>query len=148
MATVNFKKLDPSAKLPAYSGSSRSSGMDIFALHDFALQPGRMISIPTGIAMQCPEGYEGQVRPRSGLAKNHQLTVLNTPGTIDNDFRSEILVLLINHSPFPYYGKAGERVAQLVVKAIEFHDIVEVTEFVDNFVNDRGDRGFGSSGKF
>lgn len=147
MAIVNFKKLHEDAKIPAYTGSSRSSGMDLHSLHDFVLEPGRSLAIHTGVALQCPEGYEGQVRPRSGLAKNHQVTVINTPGTIDSDFRSEILVLLINHGAFPYYGKASERIAQLVVKAVEHHEIREVTEFVDNFENDRGDRGFGSSGK-
>ncbi len=148
MASVNFKKVHADAKIPAYTGSSRSSGMDLHALQDFVLEPGRSLAVSTGVAVQCPEGYEGQIRPRSGLAKNHQVTVLNTPGTVDADFRSQILVLLINHGAFPYYGKAGERIAQLVVKAVELHEIHEVTEFVDNFDNDRGDRGFGSSGKF
>lgn len=144
---VNFKKLHPAAIIPSYAGSARSSGLDLAALSEFMLESGRVLAVPTGIAMQCPEGYEAQVRPRSGLAKKYGVTVLNSPGTIDEDYRGEITVLLINHSNFPYYGKAGERIAQLVVKKIEYHTVAEVEEFVDNFENDRGERGFGSSGK-
>jgi len=147
MAIVNFKKLHSDAVLPYYAGSSRSSGLDLSALADFVILPGQVLGIPTGVAMQCPEGYEAQVRPRSGLAYKHRITIINSPGTIDEDFSGQILVLLINHGTFPYYGKAGDRIAQLVVKKIEYHTVVEVEEFVDNFENDRGERGFGSSGR-
>lgn len=147
MAHIKFKKLHNKAVLPAYTGSSHSSGLDLSALDSFTLEPGRSLAVPTGIAMQCPEGYEAQVRPRSGLAKNHSVTIINTPGTIDEDFRGQITVLLINHGTFPYFGKSGERIAQLVVKEIEYHTTEEVTEFIETYENDRGERGFGSSGK-
>lgn len=147
MANVNFKKTDPRGKIPAYVGSSRSSGMDVYSLEAFCLKPGESKRVRTGVAMQLPEGYEAQVRPRSGLADKYKVTVLNSPGTIDEDFRSEVNIILINHGSFPFFGQAEDRIAQLVVKKIEYHTISEVSEFVDNFENDRGERGFGSSGR-
>ena len=153
MATVKFKKVDPAAKLPTY-GNSKDSGMDIYALEPFEVRPGYVTKVRTGIAVQLPEGYEGQVRPRSGNASKLGITVLNAPGTIDEGYRGEIIVLLVKHTdlsnpPFPagvYKGEAGDRVAQLVVKEIEYHDIVEIEEF-DAPDTERGASGFGSTGR-
>lgn len=147
MANIKFKKLDKAAIIPAYTGSSRSAGLDLFSMEEVTLKPGCTHMVSTGIAVQLPEGYEGQVRPRSGLAAKYKITVLNTPGTIDEDYRSEIKVILINLGTFPYQITFGDKVAQLVVKAVEYHTTEEVDEFIETYQNDRGERGFGSSGR-
>jgi dUTP pyrophosphatase len=144
---VKFKKLHEEATLPSYSGSSRSAGMDLYALLSYLIQPGHSVLVDTGVAVQLPEGYEGQVRPRSGLAAKNQITVLNTPGTIDEDYRGEIKVILINLGKFPFTVHPKDKVAQLVVKQVEYHQIEEVSEFIETYENDRGTRGFGSSGR-
>jgi dUTP pyrophosphatase len=155
MATAKFKKLDPKAKLPTYN-NEKDAGMDLYALEDYTVTPGVVTKVRTGLALQMPEGYEGQVRPRSGNAFKFGLSVINSPGTIDSGFRGEICVLLVKHSfntknlerflhLEKHEGKAGDKVAQLVIKAIEYHDIVEIEEF-DAPETDRGAKGFGSSG--
>ena len=133
--------------LPAYQ-TPGASGVDLLAaLNDGQTQtikPGARALIPTGIAMALPQGLEAQVRPRSGLAAKFGVTVLNTPGTIDSDYRGEIKVILINHGDEPFMIKRGERIAQLVVQKIELIKLEEVKELSSS---DRGSSGFGSTGQ-
>jgi len=117
--------------------------MDLRAAEDFALAPGARATIPTGIAMAIPSGFEGQVRPRSGLAARFGVTVLNSPGTIDADYRGEIKVLLINLGDAPVSFARGERIAQLVIAPVTRAQLVQVASLDETR---RGDGGFGSSG--
>lgn len=111
---------------------------------EFCLEPGKRLLIPTGLAIQIPPGYEGQIRPRSGLALEHGVTVLNAPGTLDSDYRGEVGVLLINHGQDDFWIKHGDRIAQLVIAKVERIDVLEVTELDET---ERGAGGFGSTGK-
>jgi len=119
--------------------------MDLFAAIDkeFALQPGAIAAIPTGIALALPNGWEAQVRPRSGMALKFGVTVLNAPGTIDSDYRGEIKAILINHGSEPFTVSRGTKVAQLVIAA---HARVEWVESDDLEATERADGGFGSTG--
>lgn len=108
------------------------------------LRPGAVALVPTGFAYEIPPGFEMQVRPRSGLAFKHGVTVLNAPGTIDADYRGELKVLLINHGPEPFEIKPGERIAQIVVAPVSAAVFTEVRELSDT---QRGAGGFGSTGK-
>lgn len=130
--------------LPAYS-TACSAGMDLRANLDesIVLRPLQRVLIPTGLFMALPEGYEAQVRPRSGLALKHGITVLNTPGTIDADYRGEIGVIIVNLSQDDFVVNDGERIAQLVVARYEQAELVAV-EALDETV--RGEGGFGHSG--
>lgn len=130
--------------LPAYS-TACSAGMDLRANleESIVLRPLQRVLIPTGLFMALPEGYEAQVRPRSGLALKHGITVLNTPGTIDADYRGEIGVILVNLSQDDFVVNDGERIAQLVVARYEQAELVAV-EALDETV--RGEGGFGHSG--
>ena len=130
--------------LPAYS-TACSAGMDLRANleESIVLRPLQRVLIPTGLFMALPEGYEAQVRPRSGLALKHGITVLNTPGTIDADYRGEIGVILVNLSQDDFGVNDGERIAQLVVARYEQAELV-VVEALDETV--RGEGGFGHSG--
>jgi dUTP pyrophosphatase len=132
------------ATIPAYATTS-SSGMDICALLDdpVTIKPLERVLIPTGIQISIPEGYEAEIRPRSGLAYQHGITVLNTPGTIDADYRGEIKVILINLGSAPFTIRNGDRIAQMIVK-----NIVKVHwKEVDNLSRtERGVGGFGSTG--
>ena len=116
---VQIRRLRPDAIVPRYM-TARAAGMDLCAALDapIVLAPGETVAVPTGLALAIPPGYEGQVRPRSGLAKNHRVTVVNAPGTIDSDFRGECLVLLINHGLGPFTIEANERIAQLVIAPV------------------------------
>jgi len=130
--------------LPAYR-SERSAGMDLAAAvdGDLVIAPGGRALIPTGIAIALPDGFEAQVRPRSGLAREHGLTVLNSPGTIDADYRGEIGIVLANLGGVPFTVTRGMRVAQLVVAPvahIAWHTVDDLP------ASDRGARGFGSTG--
>ena len=131
--------------LPEYK-TNGSVGMDLQAyLNDSViLHPGCRMLVPTGIKIGLPEGYEAQVRPRSGLALKNGITCLNTPGTIDSDYRGEIGVILINHSAHPFTINPGDRIAQLVINKVEIADFVEVKELSDT---ERGEGGFGHTGK-
>lgn len=132
--------------LPAYQ-SAGAAGMDLVAAVDEAspmvLQPGKRALIPTGLILELPPGSEGQVRPRSGLALRHGITVLNTPGTIDSDYRGEVKVLLINLGDQPWEIQRGERIAQLVIQRVEQAKLVEVDALNST---KRGAGGFGSTG--
>ncbi len=126
--------------------SSGAAGADLRAAldHPLPIEPGQYQSIPTGLTCAIPEGFEGQVRPRSGLAKNHGVTVLNAPGTIDSDYRGEIEVLLINHGAERYTVMPRERIAQLVVGSVTLARYVP-QETLDT--TERGANGFGSTGQ-
>jgi dUTP pyrophosphatase len=131
--------------LPKYQ-TALSAGMDIHANIDapLSLQKGERMLIPTGLYIELPEGYEAQVRPRSGLALKHGITVLNSPGTIDADYRGEIKVLLINHGSEDFLIQDGERIAQLVVSQ---HTTVTWQQSTSLSDTQRGEGGYGSSGK-
>jgi dUTP pyrophosphatase len=133
--------------LPAYA-TAGASGMDLRAClyqqSGFFIHPGQRATISTGFNIELPKGFEGQVRPRSGLAAKHGVTVLNTPGTIDEDYRGEIAVILINHSRNSIFEvKHGDRIAQLVIAPVYRFPIEEVSELGETV---RGQGGFGSTG--
>ncbi len=130
--------------LPDYA-SSGSAGMDLRAAapQDIILQPGERMLVSTGLKLEIPENFEGQVRPRSGLAIKHGITLLNTPGTIDSDYRGEVKVILINLGKEPYTIRRGDRIAQLIVARVSRAQVVKVSELSDTR---RGGGGFGHSG--
>ena len=136
--------MHPNAVLPSYA-TSGSAGMDLTACLDRQvwIYSGHWEIIPTGIAIQLPFLYEGQIRPRSGYAKDLGLTVLNSPGTIDYDYRGEVKVILINHGPDPVIVKHGMKIAQLVMTPVEKVQVKEVGILTDTA---RGSGGFGSTG--
>lgn len=133
-------------KLPAYE-TAGSAGMDLRAAleneEEVVLKPGQRALIPTGLIFELPEGYEAQIRPRSGLAFKYGITCLNTPGTIDSDYRGEIKVLLINLGQEPFHITHGMRIAQTVISPAPQIAIVETTNVSDTI---RGTKGFGSTG--
>jgi dUTP pyrophosphatase len=130
--------------LPCYA-TAGSAGLDLIAAidHDVILPPGRHQAVPTGIALALPEGVEGQVRPRSGLALKHGVTVLNAPGTIDSDYRGEVTAILINHGSVAFKISRGMKIAQLIVAP---HARVEWSEARALSATSRGTAGFGSTG--
>ncbi len=140
---LKIKKLSNEAVIPQYQ-TELAAGMDLHATQTHILEPMERKLIKTGLAFEIEEGYEVQIRPRSGLAYKHGITVLNTPGTIDADYRGEIMVLLINLSDSFYEIKKGERIAQAVIAPVVQAEIVEVEELSDT---KRGEKGFGSTGK-
>ena len=128
--------------LPAYA-TPGAAGLDIFAAEEFTLAPGARHAVATGFAVAIPEGYEIQVRPRSGLALKHGITCLNTPGTIDSDYRGEVKVILANLGEDDFLIEKGDRIAQIVVAPVQHAVMVEVDEIDDT---SRGAGGFGSTG--
>ncbi|MBO7256348.1 MAG: dUTP diphosphatase, partial [Bacteroidales bacterium] len=132
-------------ELPAYS-TPLSAGMDLRADIDEPITLGSLekAMVPTGLHIELPDGYEAQVRPRSGLAAKHGITVLNSPGTIDADYRGEIKVILVNLSKEPFVINRGERIAQMVIARYEKIEWEQVCELSDS---ERGEGGFGSTGK-
>jgi len=142
---VLFQRLRPDAVIPRYM-TSGAVGMDLCAAIDapVELAPGGSAAISTGLAMAIAPGYEGQVRPRSGLAREHQVTVLNAPGTIDPDFRGHVMVLLVNHGARPFVVAPRERIAQLVIAPAPQAEVVEVEVLPST---ERGAGGFGSTGR-
>ena len=133
--------------LPAYQ-SAHAAGLDLLAAvpedTPMILAPGKHALIPTGLTIALPPGYEAQVRPRSGLAAKHGVTVLNSPGTVDADYRGEVCVLLINHGDRPFPVRRGERIAQMVIAEVARVELVPVTSLS---TTDRGSGGFGSTGR-
>ena len=128
---------------PAYA-TDGAAGLDVVAAEDLTLDPGARHAVATGFAIAIPEGYEVQVRPRSGLALKHGITCLNTPGTIDHDYRGEVKVILANLGSEPFEVRRGERIAQLVPSPVlkaAFREVAELGE------TDRGTGGFGSTGQ-
>jgi len=139
---LEVKRLDPELPLPGYAHPG-DAGLDLHAADTTVLAPGARALIPTGIAVAIPTGYAGLVHPRSGLAVEHGLTLLNSPGTIDAGYRGEVKVLLINHGEHTITVSHGQRIAQLLLVPVAQAEVREV-ELLD--VTLRGDRGFGSSG--
>lgn len=140
-----FVKLSPDAQLPEYK-SEGASGADLFAYieNEVVLKPGERCLVPTGVAVQLPFGYELQVRPRSGLALKHGVTVLNTPGTVDSDYRGELQVLLVNFGGEDFRLQKGDRIAQAVISKVErviFEEVLSLNE------TKRGTSGYGSTGR-
>jgi dUTP diphosphatase len=133
--------------LPAYQ-SAHAAGLDLLAAvpeeAPLVIGPGKHALVPTGLTIALPSGYEAQVRPRSGLAAKYGVTVLNSPGTIDADYRGEIGVLLINHGDAPFPIRRGERIAQMVIAAVVRAELVPATALS---TTDRGGGGFGSTGR-
>jgi len=138
-------RLDPDLDLPAYAKPG-DAGVDLRAREDVVLPPGGgRALVATGVALAIPRGYAGFIQPRSGLALKHGVTCLNTPGLIDADYRGELKVLLVNTDPTEAFEVVrGERIAQLVIQAVEHVNFVEVDELDDT---DRGDGGFGHTGR-
>ena len=129
--------------LPRYA-SEDAAGLDVSAAEELILRPGDRHAVATGFAIEIPRGYEVQVRPRSGLAMKHGITCLNTPGTIDSDYRGEVKVILVNLGQEPFDVRRGERIAQLVPAPVHRADCVEASELSDT---GRGSGGFGSTGR-
>lgn len=142
---IALKRLDNGADLPlpAYA-TAGSAGLDIVSAESLTLPPGGRAAIPTGFAIAIPAGYEVQVRPRSGLALKYGITCLNTPGTIDSDYRGEVKVILANLGSEPFAVARGERIAQLVPAAVQHAVFAEVATLDDT---GRGGGGFGSTGR-
>jgi dUTP pyrophosphatase len=146
--TVSIMRLPHGTDLPLPSRQSdAAAGLDLLAAvpvdAPLTIAPGRYAAVPTGVAIALPAGTEAQVRPRSGLARSHGITVLNAPGTIDADYRGEIQVLLINHGTAPFAVTRGIRIAQLVIARVELAELREVMELDQT---SRGTGGFGSTG--
>jgi dUTP pyrophosphatase len=143
--SIRLKRLDHGAglPLPAYA-TAHAAGLDVVAAEDVTLAPGARHAVATGFAIAIPEGFEVQVRPRSGLALKNGITCLNTPGTIDADYRGEVKVILANLGSEPFEVKRGERIAQLVPAAVQKARFAEVTELDETA---RGAGGFGSTGR-
>ena len=139
---LRVTRLNPDAIIPVYAHPG-DAGLDLHACEDVALEPGVACLVSTGVAIELPEATEAQVRPRSGLALKHSVTVLNTPGTIDEGYRGEVGVVLINHGPSTFKVTRGMRIAQLVVQKRWTVEVVEVDGLTDTT---RGTGGFGSTG--
>lgn len=141
---IKIQLLNQNAKIPCY-GSTQAAGADICACldYDYTLKKGSYALISTGIAIELPIGYEAQIRPRSGLAAKFGVTVLNTPGTIDSDYRGEIKVILINHSDNDFVIHNGDRIAQMVIAKHETASFDVVSDLNETI---RGEGGFGSTG--
>jgi dUTP pyrophosphatase len=148
MVSVAFLRLPHATglPLPAYE-SAGAAGLDLRAAigegETLELAPGARILVPTGLALQVPDGFEAQVRPRSGLAAKHGVTVLNAPGTVDSDYRGEVKVILINHGEAPFAIRHGDRIAQLVIAPVTRAIVVEAATLDQT---GRGAGGFGSTG--
>ncbi|HLO89094.1 MAG TPA: dUTP diphosphatase [Nostocaceae cyanobacterium] len=139
---LKIKKLTALAIIPKYEHSN-DSGLDLFSVQQIEIPAGESRLINTGISIELPPGTEAQIRPRSGLALNHQITVLNTPGTIDEGYRGEIGVILINHGKHPFKVTKGMKIAQMVIAPIIRVEVEEVEELSNT---SRGSGGFGSTG--
>ena len=145
MVKVFIKKLNSSAQLPSYK-TSGASGMDLMACIDktINLEPGKSCLVPTGLSVAFPKEYEIQIRPRSGLAAKNNISVLNTPGTIDSDYRGELKIILFNHSKVNFTINNNDRVAQMILTPIIKMELEESNNLPDSI---RGEGGFGSTGK-
>ena len=145
MISIQLKRLPHGEGLPAPSyATDGAAGLDVVAAEDLTLQPGARHAVATGFAIAIPPGFEVQVRPRSGLALKHGITCLNTPGTIDEDYRGEVKIILANLGSEPFEVRRGERIAQLVPAPVLKAKFEEVAELGDT---SRGAGGFGSTGR-
>jgi dUTP pyrophosphatase len=141
---LRYRKLRPGALAPRYM-SAGAAGLDLASAAEapLRLEPGARLGVPTGLALEIPPGFEGQVRPRSGLAMKFGVTILNAPGTIDSDYRGELTVLLVNLGREPHIINPGDRIAQLVIAPVTQVEIEESSELSDTA---RGGGGFGHTG--
>jgi len=146
MVKVLVKKSNPSVRLPTYK-TNGASGMDLMAFMEkpIHLEPGKSCLVPTGLSVAFPKEYEIQIRPRSGLAVKSNISVLNTPGTIDSDYRGEIKIVLFNHGRENFIINKDDRIAQMVLTPIIKMELEETNELPESI---RGERGFGSTGKW
>ena len=143
MMQVLIKRLDPTVPLPSYAKAG-DAGADLATRIDFTIKPGERMLIPTGISIALPNGYVALVHPRSGLAINHGISMVNTPGTVDAGYRGELQVILINHDLTESVSfKKGDRIAQLVIQKVERAEFVEVQDLPGS---ERSSGGFGSTG--
>jgi len=140
---VLLKRLSQRSIIPTYM-TGGSSGMDLYSAEEKIIPPGKWEVISTGIAVEIPYGYEGEVRSRSGLAKNYGVFVLNSPGTIDSDYRGEVKVILMNLGDEPFKVNVGDRIAQLVISPVVRAEVIEVEELSST---ERNDGGFGHTGR-
>jgi dUTP pyrophosphatase len=140
---VRVKRLFPDAQIPK-AAKKGDVAFDLYSIIDHELRPGERFAVPTGIAVEIPPGYEGQVRPRSGLALKEGVTVLNTPGTVDSGYRGEVKTIMVNHSDESFKVTKGMRISQLAIRPVPDVEFIEVEELSDT---DRGEDGFGSTGK-
>ena len=147
MIELKVFRIDRTNPLPR-TMTEGASGIDLYASlkEPVVLEQGEYRCIPTGLIVSLPSGYEAQIRPRSGLAALHGVTVLNAPGTVDSDYRGEIQVILINHGPQPFTIKGGMRIAQLVVSRVEMLTIIELSSREEAGFTDRNAGGFGHTG--
>ena len=145
MIKVQIKRLDPNVEIPEYK-TSGSSGVDLMAnlTQNIIIKSGESCLVPTGLSISIPKDCEVQIRPRSGLAAKSQITVLNTPGTIDSDYRGELKIIIFNHGKEQFVIKNKDRIAQMVLMPILKFDFQEVDDLDDS---GRGTAGFGSTGK-
>lgn len=139
---INIKKLNEDAIIPTYA-RAWDAGADLYAIEDCTIHYNDREIIGTGIAIEIPKGYVGLIHPRSGMAANHGITVLNSPGTIDSGYRGEIKVILVNHTGVSYDVKKGDKIAQLVIQQIEEAHFIENNELSES---NRGIDGLGSTG--
>ena len=140
---VYVSRIDDTIPMPKYAKSG-DAGADLISIIDIEIFPEERQLIPTGLSIAIPEGYVGLVHPRSGLALNHGISIVNTPGTIDAGYRGEVKVILINHDKWKSFKIAkGDRIAQLVIQKVEQVEFIETDKLDDT---DRGDKGFGSTG--
>jgi len=140
---LRIRKLDADAVVPRYAHPG-DAGLDLIAVEATELPPGQSRMVRTGIAVQVPPGTEAQIRPRSGLALKYQVTVLNAPGTVDEGYRGEVGVILINHGKVPFNVEKGMRIAQMIIKPVLTVEVEEAAELTETA---RGDGGFGSTGE-
>ena len=145
MIKILVKKLDPAVKIPSYK-TNGASGMDLMACIEKSIdiKPGKSCIIPTGLSVAFSKEYEIQIRPRSGLAAKNNIGVLNSPGTIDSDYRGELKIILFNHGSKNFIIHNNDRVAQMVLTPITKMELEEINELPESV---RGERGFGSTGK-
>ena len=145
MIKVLIKKLSPSVQLPTYK-TNGASGMDLMAFIEkpINLEPGKSCLVPTGLSVAFPKEYEIQIRPRSGLAAKNNISVLNTPGTIDSDYRGEIKVIIYNHGNNDFIINNNDRIAQMILSPVIKMELEETTSLPETI---RGEGGFGSTGK-
>lgn len=139
---LKVKKLTENATIPHYAHPG-DAGLDLFSTEQTTIEPGATCLVKTGISLELPAGTEGQVRPRSGLALKHSVTVLNSPGTIDEGYRGEVGVILINHGKTKFVIEPRMKIAQLLIKPVINATVIEVNDLSDTH---RGEGGFGSTG--
>ncbi|MCX6747322.1 MAG: dUTP diphosphatase [Candidatus Pacearchaeota archaeon] len=140
---IKIKKIHPNAQIPKYAHEG-DAGMDLISVENVVIEPKHRIAVRTGLQVELPKGYEMQIRPRSGLALTKGITVLNSPGTIDSEYRGEIRVILINLGSEGYYVEKGDKIAQAVINKFEK---LKIEEFKELSVTKRNEKGFGSTGK-